>query len=376
MSWGAQILSFIMSLIISIQASLSLPILSINFKFDTDSAVFESGDDMYTVMWTTTRPGSGYVTYTYDGEDYTVYDQIGGNIRSTDTVHSVRVPKEHLDNNEYAYHSQYIGRKTGYGAVKGKTINSKTVEFAGYHGESEIKAMVIADVHNDPNPFEKAMKQFGEKPSIIILDGDISSTMVSKDEFVSIIKYAHQFSDGKIPVAYVRGNHEPRGEFASDMLQYFRTTTGGLYYTFNYGPLWSVVLDAGEDKEDDHREYSGLVNFRKYIADETKWLKTVKSPDSPYQLALSHKPELDDLDGNQWQGLLKNMGIDAVVSGHLHTLNLHYNESAPFYQFVTGRYGDYGAIATMLTFAGKNINAKTYSWSGTLLTDDNFPITR
>lgn len=371
-----QIFSFIMSAIISVQAALSLPVLSINFRFDTKATVFESGDNMYTVMWTTTRPASGYVTYTYEGTEYTVYDQVGGNIRSTDTIHSVRVPKEHLDNNEYTYHSQYVGTKQAYTAIKGRTISSQSVSFAGYNGESEIKAMVIADVHEDPQPFKKAMDKFGETPSIIILDGDIASGMTSKTRFVNILKYANQFSEGKIPVAYARGNHEPRGEYASEMIKYFRTSADGLYYTFNYGPLWAVVLDSGEDKEDSHREYSGLIDFRSYIAEETKWLNSVEAPDAPYQIAISHKPELDDLDGNQWQGILNNKGIDAVVSGHVHTLDLHYNEDAPFYQFVTGLFGSYGAVATMLTFKDGKINAKSYNHAGVCLADEDFPITR
>ena len=374
----AKIISFIMSVIVSAQAALSLPVLSINFKFDTESAVFESGDGMYTVMWTTTRPGSGYVTYTFGGKDYTVYDAVGGNIRSTDTIHSVRVPKAHIDNNTYTYHSQYVGTKQAYTAVKGKTIDSKPVDFAGYKGESEINALVIADVHDGPDRSEKAMKYFDKTPSIIILDGDMSSQMETKKDFINILKYAHQFSEGKIPVAYARGNHEPRGEYASEMLRYFRTTTGGLYYTFSYGPLWAVVLDSGEDKEDGNGEYNGLVDFRSYIAEETKWLANVEAPDSPYRIAVSHKPELDDLDGNQWLGMLGNIGTDAVISGHWHTLDLHFREgSAPFYRFITGPDSDSSnAAAAMFTFSEGGIKAVAYNWKGECLADESFPIMR
>lgn len=50
--------------------------------------------------------------------------------------------------------------------------------------------------------------------------------MVTKDNFINILKYTYLFSEGKIPVAYARGNHEPRGEFAADLPACFRTTTG------------------------------------------------------------------------------------------------------------------------------------------------------
>ncbi|MCQ2463237.1 MAG: metallophosphoesterase [Clostridia bacterium] len=372
-----KIISFLTSLIISFQALCSLPVLNKNFGFDVKSIVFESGDEMYTVMWTTTKPGSGYVTYTYDGKEYTVYDQVGGVVRSLDTIHAVRVPKKHLDNNTYIYHSQYVGTKQAYTAVLGKTIDSEPVSFAGYNGEEEIKALVIADVHDDAIPWKMAMEHFTETPSIIILDGDIASKMENEDNFKNILRYAHLFSDGKIPVAYARGNHEPRGEYASEMLQYFRTSTGGLYYTFNYGPLWAVVLDSGEDKEDGHEEYSGLVNFRKYIEDETKWLSDVKAPGALYQIAVVHKPSLDDLDGEKWIGMLGEIGIDAAISGHLHRLDLHFCEgTAPFYRFVTGPVNGYNAVASMFTFSGGNIKVESLNWAGITLANESFAVSR
>lgn len=372
-----KIISLLTSLIISIQALCSIPALSLNFRFDVEPVVFESGDEMYTVMWTTTNPGSGYITYTYDGEEYTVYDQVGGVVRSLDTIHAVRVPKKHLDNNTYIYHSQHVKAKQAYTAVLGKTIDSEPVSFAGYRGEDEINALVIADVHDDPIPWKMTMEHFGETLSILILDGDIASKMEKEEDFKNILKYAHLFSDGRIPVAYVRGNHEPRGEYASEMLQYFRTSTGGLYYTFNYGPLWAVVLDSGEDKEDGHEEYSGLVNFRKYIEDETKWLSGVKAPNAPYQIALVHKPSLDDLDGEKWVGMLGEIGVDAAISGHLHRLDLHYREgTAPFYRFVTGPVDGYSAVASMFTFSGSSMRVVSLNWAGTVLADETFAISR
>ncbi len=371
------VFSFIMSAIITVQAALSLPVLSINFKVNTEPAVFESGDGMYTVIWSTTRPGSGYLTYTYDGKDYTVYDEIGGNVLTLDTIHAVRVPKQHIDNNEFVYHSQYIGAKLAYSAVKGKTIDSEPVKFKGYNGEKEINALVLSDIHANPYPAEKAAANFEAEPSLIILCGDIVGEMVSKSDFLNILTYAHNFSKGEIPVVYARGNHEPRGEFAPEMLKYFRTTSGGLYYTFNYGPLWSVVLDGGEDKEDNHPEYSGLVDFRSYIAQETKWLANITpDEDSAYKLCIVHQPAMDSIDGSHWLEMLGEMGIDASVSGHLHRFDLHfYDGSVPFRRMVTGgKNGNNGFIATMLTFTDGKIRAAAYNDNGELIADEYFSL--
>ena len=371
----SKIISFFTSMIIALQAALSLPVLSLNFKFDVEAAVFESGDGMYTVMWSTTRPGSGFVTYEYDGQDYTAYDEIGGNILTLDTVHAVRVPKQHIDNNEFVYHSQYVGAKLAYNAVKGKTIDSKPVKFKGYNGQKAVNALILSDIHAEPKPAAKAAAYFDAEPDLLIFCGDIVSEMVTKDDFLNILQYAHDFSGGVIPVAYARGNHEPRGEFSPELVKYFRTTTGGLYYTFNYGPVWSVVLDSGEDKEDSHEEYSGLVDFRPYIKAETEWLKNVEPDDSQYKICVVHKPLMDDLDGKQWLGILADKGIDASISGHLHRFDLHfYDGSVPYQRMVTGGKdgSSSGYIATMLTFADGRIRAVAYNDKGNLMADEYF----
>ncbi len=370
----SKIISLLSTAIILIESALSLPVLSLNFKFDRQASVFESGDGMYTVIWSTTRPGSGYVTYSYGGKDYTVYDEIGGNILTLDTVHAVRVPKAHIDGNSYTYHSQYVATKLAYSAIKGKTIDSEAVNFKGYSGR-EINALVLSDIHANPAPAEKAVAGFKTEPSFIILCGDIVSGMEKKSDFLNILDYAYLFSKGEIPVVYARGNHEPRGEYAPEMLKYFRTSQNGLYYTFNYGPIWSVVLDAGEDKEDSHPEYSGLVDFRAYVAEETEWLSGIEADDSAeYKLCIVHKPDFDDLDGEKWPDILSGLGIQASISGHYHKLNLHFQEgSTPFYRLITGgKSGNSDFIATMLTFANGEMKALSINNKGEICADEAF----
>ncbi|MBR4767056.1 MAG: hypothetical protein IK085_09890, partial [Clostridia bacterium] len=108
------IFNVIVSAIIVIQSALCLPLNTLLFRIDNEASVFESGDDMYTVIWSTTLPGTGYVTYTYEGKEYTVKDLQNAALRTEDSVHSVRIPKKHLDNNTYTCHSQQIGTRRAY----------------------------------------------------------------------------------------------------------------------------------------------------------------------------------------------------------------------------------------------------------------------
>ncbi len=354
-----------------LQAVLGTPFSNPAFKIDIQPVVFESGDDMYTVMWTTTKRGSGKVTYTYDGIEYTATDHTGGNIRCNDTVHSVRVPKKHLDNNTYTVSSQFVAYKGAYDAIKGKTITSEPIDFKGFNNQESLNALVLSDIHGAPETMYKASASFEEKPDIIILNGDIADTMQTKEQFLQIIDISRELSKGEIPVVYARGNHEPRGEYASEFMAYFKTSSGNLYYTFNYGPIWSVVLDCGEDKPDDHKEYSGLVDFSSYINTETEWLKNL-SPDTnettEYRLCITHSTAIWDEYGNDWTPALEKLGINDAIFGHLHRLDLRFMEGrTTFSQHVTGGKNGNGFIATMMTFSDGKITFVSKDENGTVL---------
>lgn len=359
-----------MSVITLLEIGIGTPVTGINFKIDTPASVFESGDGMYTVIWTTNKRGTGSVSYTYDGKEYTVNDQEGGNIRCLDTVHSVRVPKSHLDNNTYTVTSQYVPYKGGYSAVKGKTVVSKPVKLRGYSGQYAVNALVLSDIHENMKPVRKAVSYFSTSPDIVILNGDIVSSMEKSEKFTWILEYANELSKGEIPVAYIRGNHEPRGEYASEMMRYFKTSTGSLYFTFNYGPVWSLVLDCGEDKPDDNKEYSGLVDFTAYVAEETQWLKRLQpdtSESTVYRMGITHNPVFENEYGNDWTGELERLGLDVVIAGHWHTLDLNFREgSTSFKRLITGGKSDDGFIATMMTFSDGRITVRSKDNKGNL----------
>ncbi|MBO5269618.1 MAG: serine/threonine protein phosphatase, partial [Clostridia bacterium] len=60
---------------------------------------------------------------------------------------------------------------------------------------------------------------------------------------------------GRIPVVFARGNHDTRGKYAERLANHTPTDNGRSYYSVRLGKLWMLVLDCGEDKNDDHAEY-------------------------------------------------------------------------------------------------------------------------
>lgn len=362
-------LDVIMSAVIVIQSVLCLPFGTLLFHFNAKASVFESGDDMYTVIWSTTLPGTGYITYEYEGEEYTVKDVVNAAVRSTDTVHSVRVPKKHLDNNTYTYHSQQIGTKRAYVAVKGITISSDPVEFKGYSGQEKINVLLLSDIHENPAPAEDAVEYFDTPADVIIMNGDEVSLMTSAFKFRQVLDYAYRFSKGSIPIIYTRGNHENRGEYGPEVVDFFKTTTGGLYYTCNYGPVSFLCLDSGEDKADSDWTYSGLVDSTSYIAQETEWMKTLSpDEDAQYKVCAAHMPSIDNRYGFNWVPILTDLDMDLFIGAHKHRLNYEFNkDKTSFYQMIDGgKTKDDGYLAVMLTFSDGKIFGKAYDNKGNM----------
>ena len=370
-------LNILLSIVMVVSSALSLPLNSLLFRIDTPASVFESGDDMYTVIWSTSLPGTGCVTYEYEGEEYKVWDEQYAIIRSTDSVHSVRIPKKHLDNNTYTYHSQHVGTKRAYVAVKGRTVSSKPVDFKGYSGQEEIHALVLSDIHENPDNAEKAMRNFDKNADLLIMNGDEVSLMTTERKFKQVLTYAHRFSKGGIPVIYTRGNHENRGEYSIPSVEIFKTTTGGMYYTCNYGPISFLCLDTGEDKKDTDWTYSGLVDLTTYIGEETAWMESL-SPDeeAEYRIAVGHMPNADNRYGYDWTDTLEGLGIDLYIAAHKHRISYEYNKGKfPFYQMIDGgksRDDDY--LATMLTFAQGKIYAECFDQKGNFRGDYTYEI--
>lgn len=339
----------------------------IGFGITAEPAVFECGD-CYAVMWVTSGKGSGCVKYTYNGEEKTVWDARSGAIATDDTVHVVKVPKEELIGNEYKVVSQSVTYKFAYFALKGKTVESDTYSFGGVPKDDDIKILSISDIHGLEKKVTKAVSHISEHPDLVVLLGDIPSKMESKENFITILEDAHMLSGGEVPVLYVRGNHETRGEFAPLLPNYFPTSTGELYFTFDFGALSAAVLDTGEDKADDHSEYSGLVDFEAYRKQEFGWINGIDGSDlgGKYKIVFSHMPNIDDHFGMNWKKPFEELGASLIVSGHMHTVDF-IDGGLP--TVIGGGKIDGGDDfgVTLLTLKGGKINIKTVNTDGNIL---------
>jgi hypothetical protein len=169
---------------------------------------------------------------------------------------------------------------------------------------------------------------------------------------------------GEWPLAYVRGNHDVRGPAARRLSEFTGTPGDRFYYAFRSGPVAALVLDTGEDKVDEHPVFGGLAAFAAMRDRQTRWLAAaVQSPElktAPFKILFCHIPlwwvrespaegpwECAALCREAWGPILREAGVQLVVSGHTHEAKwLPAGAERPIGQLVGG--GPKPAAATLI----------------------------
>lgn len=362
-------LSFILSIYTAFCSCFAGIFPGLAIKITVEPTVFECGS-CYAVMWETNYKGSGALVIEEDGERVTYWDSRSGDIRTDDTIHSVKIPHEALAGKEYSVKSERVLFKYAYSAIKMDSVQSGKYSFNGVPKKDGLNIFSISDIHGMEKEMLDSVAKFTEKPDLIVLLGDIPSMMEKKAQFTTVLEDAHSVSGGETPVVYVRGNHETRGEFAAQVADYFPTSTGELYFDFSFGPLSAVVIDAGEDKNDDNIEYSGLVDFNAYREQEYQWIKSLDGNtfDGTYNIVFSHMPILQNHFGKDWSAPLEEAGAQLIVGGHHHCVDF-VEDSLPYFIDCGKNDSTRTYAASMLTLSGGEIHMKTIDNNGQVLFD-------
>jgi predicted phosphodiesterase len=346
---------------------------SAKFDFRANPGVYEVGDG-YNVIWVTTFKGTGYIKYTYEGKEYTVYDEDDGVICTNEDIHTVKVPHEHLANNTYTVYSQAVTANNASGVTYGATISSGAIPFKGYDGSGTVNVLQITDTHDGHNSTQNVVRAHkGKDIDIVTFTGDIANDLPArKDILDDLFPLMANATGGRFPIVYCRGNHETRGAYGTMLLEYFETETGEFYFDFDYGPLHGVVLDTGEDKGDADKAYGGLANYKEYVAKQGEWLKTIKPhKDSAYRLAIYHIPRLHSLAGKtvNLAKCMGHLGFQLGICGHDHTNRYEAkgNNGLNFEQVVLGQ-----SVGGLYEFNGNKINYAATDKNGAIKTSKVF----
>ena len=300
----------------------------INFSINTIEykPVVYAVEDKYQIVFGTSADALGWVEI--DGKKYN--DTYAGSEKSFTKVHKIEIPMEILDDaKHYSVHSQKFFYRGPFGAIKDIVI-SEEYNFRGVDATDGLNYYAIADIHMETEGSVKAANQNKDK-EFLVLAGDVISLMNTHDDAFYTGKVAHEITKGEIPVVYARGNHEVKGDISEEFYKYVGSKNGNFYYNFYFDDVYGVVLDLGEDHDDDWWEYYDTAHYDDYRAEQATFLQ--KELDSKnyenfkYKMLVSHIPVCYiNTRGNhipikkELTTLLNKMDLDIALSGHQHDL--------------------------------------------------------
>lgn len=324
------------------------------FEFKAQPAVFDNGSG-YSVVFATTDKATAYIEYDYNGEHIKKYDENNGRKLGYSKIHSITVPYEELSGNSYKVGATRVIDELSYGGRLGKTIESKSITLNDKLGDN-INLLTISDWHTYNKRAKKTISYLGKYNAVALLGDSAPGIMLEDDVVNYLVTFAGELTDGTMPVIFVRGNHETRGEMASKLSGFLKMDK--FYYKTSLGNYDFIVLDSGEDKEDSHPEYGSMADYSANRKEMIKWLDSLQNKDGKKTIALSHAKEIcieKDLSENAYNKL-NDLGVSFLACGHEHIFK--FINSSPFPILIDGGIDANGAgtyVASMLKISPDGI---------------------
>ncbi|WP_346316252.1 FN3 domain-containing metallophosphoesterase family protein [Chitinophaga sp. YIM B06452] len=289
-----------------------------------------------TVMWMSNKPTYSWVEY---GETSalgkTAHNVQAGIVDSYDRLHRVRLANLKPGTTyHYKVLSKEIVEFRPYKLTYGETISSETFSFTTPgKNPKEVSWLVFNDIHDrGADSFPHLMAMNKDPYDFVFLNGDMFDYQEDEQQIIDhlLAPLGKSFASEK-PFIFTRGNHETRGKFRRELGNYF---DGPYVFSKQWGPVHFTVLDTGEDKEDEHPVYAGIVNFDEYRRQQAEDLKQiVLSPafkKAKFRVVMMHIPHYYSGD---WHGtmecrkhfapIFEQAKIDLFVAGHTHRPGIH-----------------------------------------------------
>ena len=285
-------------------------------------------EDEYQIVFTTSDNAIAWVNI--GGVEY--YDLYAGSMKSADKVHKIIVPQEVLDEAKaYSVNYQQMIYRGPFGGYLGQH-QAQHYLFRPVDSSDGLNYFALSDVHESVDAAIAAATSRQDTDFIVLL-GDLVSMVETEKDVQLANKLAFGITKGEIPVIYARGNHEIKGEYAEELYKYVGSKDQQYAYTVTLGDddVFAVVLDLGEDHEDDWWEYYGTAQFDLYRQEQTEMLEEILEDGDyenySYRMMVCHIPVVYvDKNGNfeafrnDWTTLLNQMDLDMGLSGHKHVM--------------------------------------------------------
>lgn len=315
------------------------------FRITHGPYLCDMSETAVTIVWMTNRDALSWVeiapddnSHFYSMERPKYYNTYLGRKQAATKLHKVRI--ENLSPGtryRYAIFSKELilwerDPKIVYGTtIANPAYSWNSLSFRTFSSQDDsVSFIMLNDIHGRSEFMKDLCKDIDfESIDLVIFNGDMSSYINNEEQiFTDFMDAAVDLFAKRVPIAFVRGNHETRGPYADHLMKYFPLKDENIYRSFNIGDVAFIMLDCGEDKPDSDIEYSGLADFDQYRLEQAKWLEEAiqqKSfKDTRNKIAILHMPFLV----SNWHGnlhleetllpLLNEAKIDVMLSGHLH----------------------------------------------------------
>ena len=269
-----------------------------------------------------------------DGEEY--FNHSNGIVLTSCRIQQITVPGERLNKaKQYTLRVRKVVKRMPYCSLTRRPVEI-TYPFRPVEKTEGLRIYQIADSHGLVAEPVGAAGRFGADLDLLVLNGDIADSSESIEKITTTYQIASAVTGGEIPCVISRGNHDLRGSAAEHLAEYMPGQNGRSYYSFRVGCLWGLVVDCGEDKPDDHREYGHMVCCHAFRREETDYIKQIiankqteyEAPGVTYRLVISHAPfawtdkppfDIEQELFAEWCRLLKaEVKPQLMLCGHIH----------------------------------------------------------
>lgn len=282
-----------------------------------------------TVAWTTDMPCHSKVIYGTGGDLTSEAENPKHGLLPIGLHHAVRVTGlEPGRTYRYRAVSTPVVKMKSYWPEKGLSTESPVYSFTTFdRRKPAVSFSLITDSHADVARIEALTGKVDWKTADFLVhlgdgfDGVENEAMIL-GRFIDPLSAALAH---RVPLLFARGNHDTRGPAARSLADYLPIPDGRFYYARDHGPVHLLVLDTGEDKDDNTNVYSRLNRFKTYREEEFAWVAEHVRTDrriaeAPFRILLMHAPNWGwvDGEGEKWTALANRAGIDLSISGHTH----------------------------------------------------------
>ncbi|RXK60861.1 metallophosphoesterase family protein [Lacibacter luteus] len=260
-----------------------------------------------------------------------------GLVNANNRVHEIKLSGlKPATTYEYKIAAKEIKDFQPYKLTYGELLYSDVFSFTTYNPSAkETQWLVLNDIHDRPASFNELIQLNGNDPyQYVFLNGDMFDYQTNEQQIIDhlLTPCSNCFATQK-PMLFVRGNHETRGRYARQLKDYFAAPQGA-YFSYQSGPVFTIALDTGEDKEDTHPVYAGIVDFDQFRIQQAAWLeqqlqsKAYKK--AKYKVVMMHIPPFYSGEAHGvmhcrelFTPLFDKYKIDLLICGHTHTHGIH-----------------------------------------------------